>query len=167
MSPETEWGRMWGLSGDAKLWVLLGGRPGLELKRKEHKVGFNQLHWIRVWSETIVCRTKEIRCIKGKGTWIPSFIHFNIWILLFVPAQRERKNKNDQTSLMNRRIQFHVWIERGHSLGGLKLQDDHQVNSLKGVRYTAVCIFPAIRSHCGIIFHFHDQPIFAHILLIQ
>lgn len=32
MRPGTEWGMMWGFSGDVTLWVLFGGRPGLELK---------------------------------------------------------------------------------------------------------------------------------------
>lgn len=42
MRPGTEWGIMWGFSGDVTLWVLFGGRPGLELKHgaeKEENVG--------------------------------------------------------------------------------------------------------------------------------
>lgn len=35
MRPGTEWGMMWGFSGDVTLWVLFGGRPGLELKHTE------------------------------------------------------------------------------------------------------------------------------------
>lgn len=31
MRPGTEWGMMCGFSGDVTLWVLFGGRPGLEL----------------------------------------------------------------------------------------------------------------------------------------
>lgn len=31
--PGTEWGIMWGFSGDVTLWVLFGGLPGLELKQ--------------------------------------------------------------------------------------------------------------------------------------
>lgn len=38
MSPGTEWGMMWGFSGDVTLWVLFGGRPGLELQTEERKV---------------------------------------------------------------------------------------------------------------------------------
>ena len=42
MRPGTEWGMMWGLSGDVTLWVRFGGRPGLELKHnrgeKDEKV---------------------------------------------------------------------------------------------------------------------------------
>lgn len=34
MRPGTEWGMMWGFSGDVTLWVLFGGRPGLELKHR-------------------------------------------------------------------------------------------------------------------------------------
>lgn len=32
MRPGTEWGMMWGFSGEVTLWVLFGGRPGLELR---------------------------------------------------------------------------------------------------------------------------------------
>lgn len=34
MRPGTEWGMMWGFSGDVTLWVRFGGRPGLELKQR-------------------------------------------------------------------------------------------------------------------------------------
>lgn len=34
MRPGTEWGMMWGFSGEVTLWVLFGGRPGLELEEK-------------------------------------------------------------------------------------------------------------------------------------
>lgn len=37
MRPGTEWGMMWGFSGDVTLWVLFGGRPGLELKHSADK----------------------------------------------------------------------------------------------------------------------------------
>ena len=37
MRPGTEWGMMWGLSGDVTLWVRFGGRPGLELKHNGGK----------------------------------------------------------------------------------------------------------------------------------
>ncbi|CAB1459072.1 unnamed protein product [Pleuronectes platessa] len=37
MRPGTEWGMMWGFSDDVKLWVLFGGRPGLELKEREEE----------------------------------------------------------------------------------------------------------------------------------
>lgn len=37
MRPGTEWGMMWGFSGDVTLWVLFGGRPGLELKRRAER----------------------------------------------------------------------------------------------------------------------------------
>lgn len=37
MRPGTEWGMMWGFSGDVTLWVLFGGRPGLELKHQAEK----------------------------------------------------------------------------------------------------------------------------------
>lgn len=37
MRPGTEWGMMWGFSGDVTLWVLFGGRPGLELKHEAEK----------------------------------------------------------------------------------------------------------------------------------
>lgn len=35
MRPGTEWGMMWGFSGEVTLWVLFGGRPGLELRHEE------------------------------------------------------------------------------------------------------------------------------------
>lgn len=34
MRPGTEWGMMWGFSGEVTLWVLFGGRPGLELRKR-------------------------------------------------------------------------------------------------------------------------------------
>lgn len=37
MSPGTEWGMMWGFSGDVTLWVLFGGRPGLELQQEKEE----------------------------------------------------------------------------------------------------------------------------------
>lgn len=37
MSPGTEWGMMWGFSGDVTLWVLFGGRPGLELQQEKQE----------------------------------------------------------------------------------------------------------------------------------
>lgn len=39
--PGTEWGMMCGFSGDVTLWVLFGGRPGLEL------VGRKRRKWVR------------------------------------------------------------------------------------------------------------------------
>lgn len=41
MRPGTEWGMMWGFSGEVTLWVLFGGRPGLEL------VGRRKSEWVR------------------------------------------------------------------------------------------------------------------------
>lgn len=40
MRPGTEWGIMCGFSGDVTLWVLFGGRPGLELagRRRSERV---------------------------------------------------------------------------------------------------------------------------------
>lgn len=39
MRPGTECGMMWGFSGEVTLWVLFGGRPGLELEEEEGKKG--------------------------------------------------------------------------------------------------------------------------------
>lgn len=53
MSPGTEWGMMWGFSVDVTLWVLFGGRPGLELQQQaeEERVGGGEEgvrgHWQR------------------------------------------------------------------------------------------------------------------------
>lgn len=77
MSPETEWGRMCGLSGDVTLWVLFGGRPGLELKSREHRASSIQLPTLNTSAIWNYCAagTKGIRCIKGQNTLIPSFTH--------------------------------------------------------------------------------------------
>lgn len=77
MSPETEWGRMCGLSGDVTLWVLFGGRPGLELKGREHRASSIQLPTLNTSAIWNYCAagTKGIRCIKGQNTLIPSFTH--------------------------------------------------------------------------------------------
>lgn len=44
MRPGTEWGIMWGFSGDVTLWVLLGGLPGLELKQKKNEDGGEEVN---------------------------------------------------------------------------------------------------------------------------
>lgn len=61
MSPETEWGRMCGLSGDVTLWVLFGGRPGLELKSKEHRASSNSIAYTEYECDLklLCCRDKR------------------------------------------------------------------------------------------------------------
>lgn len=45
MRPGTEWGMMWGFSGEVTLWVLFGGRPGLELRHTGQRRG--RRTWVR------------------------------------------------------------------------------------------------------------------------
>lgn len=52
MRPGTEWGMMCGFSDEVTLWVLFGGRPGLELvgRRRSERVGrCEQWGWGGVW----------------------------------------------------------------------------------------------------------------------
>lgn len=61
MSPGTEWGMMWGFSGDVTLWVLFGGRPGLELKHTGQSI---RRTWVRDVEETGRGRRG---CVGGGG----------------------------------------------------------------------------------------------------
>lgn len=57
MRPGTEWGMMWGFSGDVTLWVRFGGRPGLELKRRARtgrKTRVSDKRRLAEWGEVVV-----------------------------------------------------------------------------------------------------------------
>lgn len=45
MRPGTEWGMMCGFSGDVTLWVLFGGRPGLELVERRRSERERRREW--------------------------------------------------------------------------------------------------------------------------